>query len=549
MIKPPVSPEIAFVSIDAFRKDRKKALQLIRIGIHGIIAISAFIQLIFHFSVPENLLAVSLVWISSAFTVSYTLESERFHRNPISVLLVLGFNFVSLSGALIAMTMSMHALVDYLMVPRSTFIHLACAQMTLIAAHWLYEKLPIFASISRGIREAVLRPLGAFEIPSNLQLWIMGLIGCTAVLVTRAGSFAQEKIFTGEDVGTKAVASLTFLLAAPFLMPILSRLKQHSDNSRGSYIWPLLAYFAVIVVVGSFANTRSVFADAIATLGLGMMLVFALGRVPVNTSTVTKAAAIALIALLVLPFISRIATAMVLVREARDSVGGMDLFILSVQAFFDDDRIYAYVEDAKVRMLGEYSEFYIDNPLMARLIITKFHDNMFYFAQAYMPADVELLWTHFFARVVAYLPQPLIDFLGLGVDKADYVFSIGDYMFYLSTGYGLGGYRTGSMIAEGFSIAGIAFPVLLCVMAIACFVVYDSFYDLKEKSKNPLSPIILLQIWYLFGGVAGSVFGAEGLSKVIGGIVRGLPQSIIAYVAVIFFVNLFFLNRMRSSVN
>ena len=475
-----------------FALNRNKALQLIRSLLCGSIIFCSIIQLLFFVETDGNAISSMVVMFVCLATYAYTLNSIGFGQTPISMLLILGFNFVSLGGSLIVTTLSGMPFVENLQVPVMTFCYLSVAQLTLVGAHFFYKKIFFLRELSCRIQRNILRPLGFFEMPNSFQLWVMGFVGCASVLITRVGSYSTERTFGTDDAGSKMLANFAFLLAAPFLAPVLNKFRLENFRPLKSSTQQLIIYFIFVVAVSSMANTRSVFADAAATMGLAMMLVFFLGRIPVSRTTVSKGIVLTVFALLMLPIVSRVAIAMVIVREARESVAGADLFSLTADALFNDAAISSFFDDFKTSLLEEYSELYINNPLFSRLIITKFQDNMFYFSQYIGPGDVELLWFHLYAKLVGYLPQPVIDFFGFGLDKADYIYSTGDYIFYLATGYGLGGYRTGSMIAEGFALAGVWFPFILAFISIICFFVYDSFYDPADRNSLVLAPVILL---------------------------------------------------------
>ncbi|GAB4057323.1 hypothetical protein GCM10028811_03580 [Uliginosibacterium sediminicola] len=102
------------------------------------------------------------------------------------------------------------------------------------------------------------------------------------------------------------------------------------------------------------------------------------------------------------------------------------------------------------------------------------------------------------------------------------------------------------MIAEGFAMVGFLYPLLLGVLAISCFSFYDAFADNSRAKGVVVAPVMMFQIWYLFGGVGGAAFGAEGLSNVVVGILRGMPQMVIFYCAIAFFVNSFLSSRLSA---
>jgi hypothetical protein len=530
-----------------FYYKNNREISLVRNFINVLLICSAIIQLFLFFTYEDNAVSVLIVLFVSLLTTAYCLNARVFCKTPVSSLLILGFNFVSLSGALVVMTMGASPIVKYLNVPLYTFGLLAIAQITLVFSHVVYLRSYVFIRISEVLRESILKPIGLFDLPSDKILWTMGLVGCVAISLTRAGSFSEAQTFQGNDVGIKVFAGFAVFSSAPLFGPIFQKFYERSDAKLVTVSWwPLVIYFLMLLMVATVANTRQVFADAVIECALGAVILFCLGKIKLTSELLKKLLLVALVAIVVLPLMSRFSIAMVVAREFRADSSPISLLSLTWSSFWDQSAISSYQESIKTALLGDYNEFYAENPLLSRFIITKFHDNMFYFSGSLQAGDGWLLFNSALDRIIALLPQPLINTLGFHVDKADLLSSNGDYLFSLASGYGLGGYRTGSMIAEGFAMLGIFYPLLLGALAIVCFAFYDAFVDNSRPREVVVAPVMMFQIWYLFGGVGGAAFGAEGLSNVVVGLLRGMPQMVVFYCVIAFFVNSFLSTRPGS---
>jgi len=94
----------------------------------------------------------------------------------------------------------------------------------------------------------------------------------------------------------------------------------------------------------------------------------------------------------------------------------------------------------------------------------------------------------------------------------------------------LGGYKTGSGLAQGIALFGSLFPLLYFA---GCFVMFWALdiFSFRNKGTIIISTMGMLGVWRLFQyGIS-----AESLQFEFMAIVRGLPQSILLYVLVYHF--------------
>jgi hypothetical protein len=134
-----------------------------------------------------------------------------------------------------------------------------------------------------------------------------------------------------------------------------------------------------------------------------------------------------------------------------------------------------------------------------------------------------------FDRLAATLPDPLLHKLGINIDKQDLIVSNGDFTVYLVDGWGLGGYKTGSMMGEVYGTFGLLAAPIMAAATIMLFTAYDTFGVRTAAGRLALSPLIVVLIWSLVGTTASFGFGAESVTAIPAGIVRGIPQDILVY--------------------
>ena len=161
---------------------------------------------------------------------------------------------------------------------------------------------------------------------------------------------------------------------------------------------------------------------------------------------------------------------------------------------------------------ADYSETYVDGRFFARFLLTKFHDNILYYFSLMGPDQISSYKEFMLDRLAGTLPDPLLRLFGIALDKKDLVVSNGDYVIYLVDGWGLGGFKTGSLVAEVYGMFGwLLYPFVMMASALLLFVFHDAFVMVTKHRRLAFSPLILLLIWNLVGTTA-----AFGLGRRIG---------------------------------
>ena len=132
----------------------------------------------------QNLTCSLIAIIVSIFNIQYTFNVRRFRRTPLSSLMLLGYNVSAFSASLLIQTLNGVSLTYNLTSAQPTFLALAMAQFVAIIAHWIYLHSGWLLGLRFRLARDVVRPLGLLSAPSDLQLWLFGLVGCVATVVS-----------------------------------------------------------------------------------------------------------------------------------------------------------------------------------------------------------------------------------------------------------------------------------------------------------------------------------------------------------------------------
>ncbi|MBC8057620.1 MAG: hypothetical protein H7Y61_13680 [Rhizobiales bacterium] len=494
----------------------------------ALVIVAAAAQLMFFWSIEDNAASTLLALASSLIGITHALDGRRFRALPVSALILLLYTTTATSGALLVKTLEWSALADRLTVPVTTFAVLLGTQLALIGADLLYQRALPLQNFRGWLTRRALMPLGVMRWPSDAQLWLLGLIGCASVLIGGT-DFESATSFGLASAGGKIIKAFGFLKYAPFLIPFRDALGGVPRHPR----LPLLAlvlYFAALVGISFATNSRSTFADAVPTIGICVLSALALGRIDVKRIPPAQLIVFVLVAVLASIVLSRVALAMVVARDYRYGADAATVVRTTIEALFNSEWLAA----AKAKMdtsvaVGNYSEEYVDSRFFARFLLTKFHDNVLYYFSLMGPDQIASYKGFMLDRLAATLPDPALRLLGLSIDKQDLIFSNGDYLVYIVDGWGLGSFKTGSMVAEVFGVFGWAWPLVMITSGIVLFVFYDALAMPTAEGRLAMSPLIILLIWNLCGTTAAFGLGAETVTAIFGGIVRTLPQNVLVY--------------------
>jgi len=478
----------------------------------------------------DNIACACLALASSLFTLMYLNFTDALQTQPLSTFSIFGFCVTTQLGALLLQTVAWTSLSASLYNGVYTFATLALYQTIAIGVHavyrYFYRPRPDSMHLVRGF----LSWLGVYLTPSCGALWLIGLVGLASYSV-----YVSEPIY--ESTVGKFGQAFNFLAWAPFLIPFYLHDTGNDYCKWQLQRWLLVLYEVSLVALGLALNTRGVMFFGVATVGLLYLLSAMRSDVPVDSRSILRVAGLVCVALILVRPVSNLTTAMVIAR----GLGLNAPVAVKIERTFEVWRNPALIEayrahQAELQLRSAYDEHYVENPILARFVMTKFHDNALHFANGIRTEDghrrlqdvsIELFW--------AILPQPVLDLLDINVDKAELDFSVGDLLPYLSKGSKLGTHRVGSMFAQGIALFGPLFPFVFAALCLCFFALMNLLTIRRENALAAVSALGMLQIWiYFYSGIS-----YEGLNKAFLFIVRNFEQTIIIYCVVFGMVRLF----------
>ncbi|MDB6084471.1 MAG: hypothetical protein JWN43_2352, partial [Gammaproteobacteria bacterium] len=484
-------------------------------------------------SSAENSASACIVMASSLTVLFYMLWSGALETHPLSTFTLLGFCFTSQLGALLLQTAAWTPLRTSLYDPLYTFGVLAFYQAIALATHAIYRFFSQPKPRGFQVFRALLNWAGVYRVPSCGTLWFMGCVGlCTFLFSHREGVLG------------KIAGGFSYLTWAPFLILFYLRETGPSYCNATLNKGLLVAYSGVAVVLGMALNTRAVMFQGAATIGLLYVLAAMRSDEPLRGRSLLKLGALVVVLAAVSIPVSDLATSMAIARQWRGKVSASEMIKTTFFVMSKPNLIAAARSHGETASRYEaYDEHYIANPLLNRLVGTKYYDNAFHFAKGLTSPDAKARLTAVSKKFAwAGLPTPVLARLGIAVSKEDLAYSMGDYLAYLSRGLPLGGHRIGSMFAQGIALFGPLFPFVYAGICVVLFWFIDLLTVRPIAGRASLAALGMLQIWSLF--ISGISY--EGLHIVAYFVFRNFWQMVLIYVLVLSMARLMTVKKLSA---
>jgi hypothetical protein len=463
----------------------------------------------------ENLVSTALVCGSTTLLVQYLWRSQAMQTHPISSFALLGFDASCQFVSLVTQSLEFAPFVNQLRAPLLTFTILSMSLVVAIVAHVCHRHFLPFRTASEGLAKHVFGPLQVHRIPQPYTLWIFASVGLFA-MATGGGNFG--------DAGGKFMAAFTFMMWAPFLMPLFQKIVGNGYCDMRKQGALLMLYFGVIIVIGLVKNYRAVIFVAPLQVVFTYIIVSCWQPAPLSGAFMRRVGVAMLAGFILAPVLGDVVTAMEIARANRDKATPMEMLQQTGEAFMDKKRLVQYREAAGLsRVLGLYDEQYLSNPMMARFTETKFHDNMLYFGQSFSERDREALIDNEINKAIAIVPQNFLDILDIKLRKEELIYSNGDYYLNLTMGGHLGGFATGSMWADLYVIFGNWWPVATFGLLIVVFMTMDAFVDLRPGRFICVSTMCHMWQLFLYG------ISSESIVNKFNQVTRGMLQEVLVY--------------------
>jgi len=489
----------------------------------------------------DNLAAALVVIAGGTLGVHVMGKSARLRAYPISTSIMLGYITSYFLLPPVATLLEWKPLTYNLTYPVLGFWHALVCLLVLIGTHKLYRKSALAMQTRLLIVNGIYRPLGFFRTPGNLQLAIMGGIGLAAMMY-QVFVIGSTNATGGGGALNRFMQTMYPLAYVPYCMlvrPLIGARVWVPLNTRWKIV--LAAYTVLLSGVSIGSNSRALVLIGIISLCLLAGYGAVTRTLPMHLFRMRRLAPALILILLLQGPISDLATSMVIARAQRNDVSAGQLVSATIETMQNKDairerRIADVTDDNQT-----WDERYLDNLFLARLSNMKFADATLDLAlrqDSTAQSDLRKLeWQ----RVLSVFPAPVVDALGLPVDKELVTTSsVGDLMLFTVTGDydALGGFRTGSIFGSGYGLFGWLYPAVLAILALLTFVLADAQTTrriIRSSAGGPprwvpvFSPLAVARYYTWVFYLTSAATGIESLSGLTLFIMRGWIEGAVVY--------------------
>jgi len=485
----------------------------------------------------QNTITAALILAGGIVGTSMTARIALLRSYPISTLILLGYTLSYFLLPPFATLIEWKPVTNNLIHPELIYVHALVCLLFLLGAHVIYRNSYFARSLRTFMANRVYAPLGYFRPLGNAQLMIMGGIGLLAMAyqIFVAGSAREEVL--GAD--SKFMLALFPLVYMPYCLLVRPVLGDVAARVPLSWKLALAAYTVPLVLVSMASNSRSAVLLGVSSIFIAYLYGIAVRLIPgrIFRSRNLILAAIAL--LLVQGPIADMATSMVIVRSERSDLAASELLEATMNTFQNKRALEERRQLDGVKNY-DWDEYYVGNVFLARLSNLKFADASLDLALRQDASAKTLLRNLEWQNVLGVFPQPLIDALGLPVDKDLVKASGGDLMLFTTTGDydALRGFRTGSIFGNGYAMFNWLYPFMLALAAILIFALADA-QTTRIRNPDPASraghwvpvmnslTVARLFAWFFF--LTSAATGVESMFALSHYILRGWVEALFIY--------------------
>lgn len=493
-----------------------------------------------------NMAAALLVVAGGVLGVHTMARPARLRAYPISTSLVLGYATSYFLIPPVATLLEWKPLTYNLTHPVLDFGHAFVCMLVLLGTHKLYRKSATAMQVRQLVANRVYRPLGIFRTPGNAQMMVMGGVGLAAMMYQ---VFVVGTITEGSGGALNRLMQAMYPLAyLPYCMLVRPLIGSHNYMPL-ALRWKvvLVGYTAVLAVISVGSNSRALV--LIGTISLCLVLVygFITRTLPLRLYRPRRLVAIGLALALLQGPVSDLATSMLIARAQRNDVSAGELISATVDTMQNQDAI-------RERRLADvnddhqtWDERYVDNVFLARLANMKFADATLDLALRQDTSARAELRRLEWERVLSVIPAPLIEALGMHVDK-DFVTtsSGGDLLLFTVTGDrdSLGGFRTGSIFGSGYALFDWLYTGVVAILIFLTFMLADAQTTRREipaRDGSParwepvFAPLVVTRYFTWVFYMTSAATGVESLSGLTQFLLRGWVEVAVVYALVYWF--------------
>lgn len=469
--------------------NRISGINTIKKALWVILLISFAIEM-FWFHSWNNLMGCAVSLLSTLLYFKCILKIDVMRRRPISFVATL-YLFLFMYLPLPTTLMDGNEISHGMTAPQLTFLLQFLFFCCAIVAFNIADSI---SKHSNGVY-LLLKWSGFFEVPTNAQLWILAIIGFFFKLFIAQNQYGDETI---SGLGTLSMFSL--FIYSPICIYFKDLLGNKSSTGfEKKFVWVYMIALSVFLVS---TNSRSQMLSPFVVWFCCYLIKTVYANNHKHLFSYKKIVLAVLSILVVLGPATDMGYAMLIVRGERTGMPFAELLNRSIEVFQDKKQIEVVkaIEQMQGQESGDFSsgmwnESYVSSIFLNRLCNYRVADQSIYYAQKAGYGNTKML--ELFGTTLLIAPVGPIAKRLTNVDKSDYEFSAMDYLYYLNSGSGLGGYKVGGDVGLGLATFGVLFYPLMLIVYILVFVLLNSVARFANGHLT-ISFITLISIYFSY---------------------------------------------------
>lgn len=468
----------------------------------------------------KNFYGCCIFIINMEITSKIVFKYQYIRKNYISTFILLSYTFCFSFMPLVVTLINNVPLTYKFVVPFQTFSHHFIFQISLVISFIISQKIGQNKNL---IRDFLKKHTSYFKPITPKISFMLGIIGLIALIFTAL-----------IDIGglSKLANGLTFLVASPLILTYGKQNMKYHNNYKKN----ILIFISIVFIIGIASNSRSTMLFLILIVFLIYITQKFIYNEEFNISP-KKIILLFITAIIIMGPIADIASAMVLIRQQRSEISPKELFDRTLDIVKDKETLYkmqqAY-EESKINYLQNntdgWSEEYTGNIFLDRFCNLRVSDATLHYANQIgfnNPTMKEKLQNN----LLSMLPSPILKLIGINPNIKECIkYSSGDLLYSLAINnkYALGGYKVCGYTGIGLATFGYLFyPIAIFVFIFIFYILDGLILPIKNTTIIPTCTLIqLYTFFYLLNN-------GDGISRNINFILRGLVQTIIFYLLLI----------------
>ena len=459
--------------------------------------ILSILEVLFFFS--EDIVVLSVMMPASIiFFNAVFVKRDIFMRYPLSALAILFYTICLVVLPFFATIIEFKPVSFNIRTPIWTYFNVVGFMFLIVFIHGVYRSL--FNHRKNLFRKAFAK-FGGFKKLSNRQFQILVLISLSYYVISIIvyGGYSDE----GEAADMPSWFYVIGLFVRSFLPTAALLVFPKMGLVKNPYLQPKLLIIIVVISssIGVLTNMRTAVLLVPTTILFCFFLYLLYFDYHFNEKAKRRLIIVVMIAAVVVPLFARVSNVMIMVRQNRSGLSGMEMLSL-ISNVIDDSRVISdFVLENKsteeYTKSDDWSEKYLNNDALQRFCCIKFLDETLFHAEKIGYANTEMrndLATYFLSIFPEALTVPSVYKNHAERREAQIHMSLTDSMCQLSTGDGFGTAYIGSYQGIGLGLFGYTYILVLIPLFIVFFYIFDGLVYIGKNGNISFSYFAIANI-------------------------------------------------------